>query len=127
MSDTNTKSRDKHSFLQLSLENGGIRLVVQMGGEDFGSKKQRRFGANLQDLEWHTVQIHRSYQNTTVKVDNWSFKLVNTGDLRTLPVNSDVYVGGVPSRLKKRLVNGRLSYIPRYDDGVISALFCFDL
>ena len=108
-----SKNQEEKSFLELSLLDGSMKLVVQMGGEDYWSKKQRRFGGNLNDLKWHSVQIIRDKRKTTLKVDNWSFSLINTGEADQLSVNSSLYVGGLPKELRGSVVNGRIFYTPR--------------
>lgn len=108
---------DQRSFLKLSLLHGSLSLVVQMGGEDYPSKKIKRFGANLNDLRWHKVLIIRDKNKTTVTIDGrWSFVLINEGDLLNLPVNSSLFVGGVNKEVMDKAVSGRIRHnlIPRY-------------
>ena len=105
---------DRKSFLRLSLRRGSLYLVVQMGDEDFLSKKDKEFGAHMNDLKWHKVLIIRDKNKTTVTLDNrWSFVLINEGKLRYLPVNSSLFVGGISKEALTSLVNGQLKLIPR--------------
>eukprot|EP00794_Sanderia_malayensis_P004633 gene4633-5240_t len=112
--ENNEKDRDDKSYLQVSLQQGAIKLEVQMGGTDFWSKKHRVFGLDLNDLEWHSVEIKRKRRSTTLKIDQWSFNIINTGMASTLPINSSVYVGGLPNQLRRKVVNGRVFYTPRF-------------
>ena len=105
------------SFITLSLRHGSLRLVVQMGGDDFRSKRTLdNFGVNLNDLRWHKVVIIRDKNKTILSLDGRSWDLINEGKLLHLPVNSSLFVGGVHREILHKVVSARIkqNQIPRY-------------
>eukprot|EP00795_Rhopilema_esculentum_P007522 gene7522-13303_t len=106
---------DDRSYLKLELRKGGLYLIVQMGGSDSASKKRKRFGAGLNDLKWHKVVIQRNGIKTVVMIDKWKFDVNNEGGvLSYLPINSSLYIGGVPHSKLGSAVDKGLDKTPRF-------------
>lgn len=111
--EVSNRPEDEKSYLELSLERGSLKLVVQMGGEGRLSKKEGRFRprfSTFNDMNWHKVKILRNRSKTTVKVDQWSFEVVNQGKIDYLPVNSSLFVGGVSKMFESKIVNRRVFF-----------------
>ena len=111
--EVSNRPEDEKSYLELSLDRGSLKLVVQMGGEGRMSKKERRFRprfSSFNDMNWHKVKILRNRSKTTVNVDQFSFAVINQGKIDYLPVNSSLYVGGVSRMFESKIVNRRVFF-----------------
>ena len=111
--DSSTEGRSSN-FLQLSLNYGGrLEVIIQMGEANSKSYRRRIIGSNLNNLEWHYVRLKRNGSQTVVSIDHWTAILITQGRFDYLPVNSNLYIGGVPSRLRKQVVNRGVFYVQR--------------
>merc|ERR1711962_868096 len=85
-------------------------IRIQIGDEDYKSKKELEVGENLDDMQWHTVQLDRNGKETGVILDGSKPKyLQNDGVGETLTLNSGLYVGGVPDEIIEEK-NGRVVF-----------------
>ena len=67
-------------------------------------------GENLDDMQWHTVQLDRNGKETGVILDGSKPKyLQNDGVGETLTLNSGLYVGGVPDEITEEK-NGKVVF-----------------
>lgn len=115
------KPSDEKSFIQLNLLHGSLKLVVQMGGESFWSSKKTLIGVNLNNLKWHKVVIMRVKNKTSITLDGrWSLTLTNEGDLKYLPVNSSLFIGGVGKERLRKVVSGRVRRAQRFASFIYS-------
>ena len=104
------------SLILLKLEQGKLFVTVQMGSEDYRSKRSGAIGNDLDDLEWHHVLVKRDGRQTTITLDQNSDKsiaLINDGELGKLELNSGLFFGGVSSKLAETLIDRTILAIPR--------------
>ena len=115
-SDNSKSSSTEESFISLALNYGKLSLTVQMGAEDYRSKKSEDIGTDLNDLKWHYVEIKRKGRETTIKLDNnpnTEKILINDGEQSKLVLNSGLFFGGISPELIDNLVDGSILSVPR--------------
>lgn len=89
-------------FIEVKLVGGVVRLRMNLGnGASILSASQ-----NLDDGDWHKVEIYRNNQETTLVVDSIAQTRSSQGDelsFGNITQNSFVYVGGVPISFSAKL------------------------
>ena len=109
-----TKNSINENFIAIKLNYRKIEITIQMGGEDYLSKKKEEIGENLDDLEWHTIEVLRDNRKTTVTLDSIeSVVIENKGEVQELELNSGVYFGGISRSLEKKLRDKTILALPR--------------
>ena len=109
-----TKNSINENFITIKLSYGKLEITIQMGGEDYLSKKKEEIGENLGDLEWHTIEVLRDNRKTTVTLDSTEPVLIkNEGEVQELELNSGVYFGGISTSLEKKLRDKTILALPR--------------
>lgn len=112
---------DERSFMKVSLLNGRLNVIIQMGGEDERSKKHVLHYGNLNDMKWHKLVIIRDKNKTKLSIDGHPLVVVNDGEQNYLPLNSSLFIGGVNSKVLKNPISN-LPYT-RYFSLIIFYLF----
>lgn len=115
-SDNSQKSSEIENFISLKLSYGKMRVTIQMGTDDYKSKRTATIGKSLNDLKWHTVQIVRDAKHprsTTIKVDGEQKDIINDGHYKTLELNSGLYFGGISKDVEKKIIDGSIRIQPR--------------
>ena len=96
------KGRPKN-YLSLRLESEELVMEIKMGGRSHTPGVQKNIGGNLNDLQWHEVELFRNYRTTTIILDGMEEKVSNalssqsSNDKGSLGVESSLlYIGGIP-------------------------------
>ncbi|XP_057311310.1 neurexin-3-like isoform X2 [Hydractinia symbiolongicarpus] len=114
-SDNSKSSNSVESFIVVKLNSGKLSLTVQMGAEDYKSKKSGQIGKNLHDLKWHHVEIHRTGRETKLVLDkDDEVMLINDGEHDKLELNSGVFFGGISKQMAADVVDKRVRALPRF-------------
>ncbi|XP_078001036.1 neurexin-3-like [Glandiceps talaboti] len=87
----------QYDFLELKVTEGHVRLRFRIGD----SAQTVMVGDDVNDNTWHTVEVIRNYQKTTLVVDSQR----KTGasidqEETTLTSKSDLFFGGIPRRTR---------------------------
>ena len=112
-SDNSRSSNSVESFIAVKLNHGKVLVTVQLGSEDYKSKKSGTIGNNLDDINWHHVEIHRRGRETKFMVDKEELVLINDGEYKTLELNSGLYFGGISQQLASSLIDQTIKALPR--------------
>ena len=109
-----TKNSINENFIAIKLNYKKLEITIQMGGEDYFSKKSEEIGENLNDLKWHTIEILRDNTKTTVTLDSTEPVVIeNSGHVQQLELNSGVYFGGISTSLGEKLRDKTILSLPR--------------
>ena len=109
-----TKNSINENFIAIKLNYKKLEITIQMGGEDYFSKKSEEIGENLNDLKWHTIEILRDNTKTTVTLDSTEPVVIeNRGHVQQLELNSGVYFGGISTSLGEKLRDKTILSLPR--------------
>ena len=112
-SDNTAESSYKENFIALKLSQGKLQVTIQMGGEDYRSKKTELIGERLNDLKWHTVELERNVKETMIKLDSIEAVMINEGEYDQLELNSGIYFGGISTYLGSKLIDRTILALPR--------------
>ncbi|XP_023124945.2 chondroitin sulfate proteoglycan 4 [Amphiprion ocellaris] len=81
------------SYLLLELHAGRLQLKLDLGSGEQMLESER--GTQLNDLAWHSVEVHHAQLNVTLTVDKNSHTIVNMpGSHHNLNIVDGLYVGG---------------------------------
>ena len=109
-----TKNSINENFIAIKLNYKKLEITIQMGSEDYFSKKSEEIGENLNNLEWHTIEILRDNAKTTVTLDSTEPVVIeNRGHVQQLELNSGVYFGGISTSLGEKLRDKTILSLPR--------------
>ena len=109
-----TKNSINENFIAIKLNYKKLEITIQMGSEDYFSKKSEEIGENLNNLEWHTIEILRDNTKTTVTLDSTEAVVIeNRGHVQQLELNSGVYFGGISTSLGEKLRDKTILSLPR--------------
>ena len=109
-----TKNSINENFIAIKLNYKKLEITIQMGSEDYFSKKSEEIGENLNNLEWHTIEILRDNTKTTVTLDSTEPVVIeNRGHVQQLELNSGVHFGGISTSLGKKLRDKSILFLPR--------------
>ncbi|XP_066930017.1 neurexin-1-like isoform X2 [Clytia hemisphaerica] len=114
-SDTSETSEYTESYIAMKLIYGQLEVTIQMGADDYRSNRRVKLGSNLNDLEWHTVEIQRDAdhrQVTHVRLDSEAQSLFNDGEHDRMFLNSGLFFGGLPQKIDN-IVDGSWELEPR--------------
>ena len=115
----------KFDFLELKLVGGVIRLRLNLGE----GTTILTVGQNLNDRQWHKVEVARSEEDTTLIVDKESQTQKSQGSefaFGNLTKNSFMFVGGMPITYSAKLSLLALPSVmfePRYGGSVRNILY----
>lgn len=115
-SDNSQTSSHLQNFISLIMHNGQLKVTVQMGSEDYKSRKDIYIGRSLNDLKWHTVEIKRNSKHprlTWIQLDDIKKTIVNDGEYDTLELNSGLYFGGISKTVWRQVIQGTIRIQPR--------------
>ncbi|CAG5122236.1 unnamed protein product [Candidula unifasciata] len=101
-----TDDNGKYDYLQLAVTEGAIRLWINFVREKEQSV-EIELGRNLNDGNWHRVEVKRNRMETTLLVDNNQSSKVSFGSDFSfgdrLETNNYMYFGGVPGNYRQNL------------------------
>ena len=98
---------EKKNHLLLTLLKGQLVVNVHKDSSLEDLKRSFKMSRDLNDVEWHQVDITISEKKSSIKVDDTSQKLVDD----TITLSSLVYFGGVDSNIS--VAEKKISYIQR--------------
>lgn len=116
----------RYDFLEVKLVGGVTRLRINLGdGTTILSASQ-----NLNDGRWHTIEIVRNHEESTLIVDNVAqtrrSNSASDGAFGNLTQNSYMFVGGMPISMSARLSDLALPSVmfePRFRGSFRNLLF----
>ncbi|XP_061721601.1 neurexin 1 isoform X2 [Cydia pomonella] len=91
-----------YDFFELKLVNGAVRLRYNLGG----GAQIITVGSNLNNGQWHKLQVARRDEHTTLSVDGVTRGAISRGKefaFGKFGTNSDVFVGGIPPSYNSKL------------------------
>ena len=115
----------RFDFLELKLVGGVIRLRLNLGE----GATILAVGQNLNDRQWHKVEVSRNEEDTTLKLDKESQTQKSLGQeyaFGNLSQNSFMFVGGMPITYSAKLSLLALPSVmfePRYRGSVRNLLY----
>ena len=115
----------RYDFFEVKIVGGVIRLRWNLGN----GAVILTLGQNLNDEEWHKVQIERNIQETTLTVDQITQSRATNGndiEFGNLSTNSYVFIGGLPIGFSAKLSELALPSVmfePRYMGAIRNVLY----
>ena len=92
----------RFDFFEIKLVAGAVRLRIDLGG----GASMINIGENLNDNEWHKIEMQRNGRYTTLIVDNLERRQTSQGDdygFGNYSENSYIFIGGVPVAYSAKL------------------------